>query len=185
MSFKKNILMGMATGLVGMALLSGGTVAYFNDSEDTKNEIISGTLDLGVTNVSDGVLFEFKNKQPGDVFHYKFDLSNNGTLDIGKVTLISNHTVDGKKDFGSQIEVVSLKVNGEEKITSNKKVTLDDLKGVENAIVLLNNFPKESQNVEVFVEFKFIQTEQSQNDYQGNTMNLDWTFEAMQVMNEK
>lgn len=71
------------------------------------------------------------------------------------------------------------------KITSNKKVTLDDLKGVENAIVLLNNFPKESQNVEVFVEFKFIQTEQSQNDYQGNTMNLDWTFEAMQVMNEK
>lgn len=57
MSFKKNILMGMAIGLVGMALLSGGTVAYFNDSEDTKNEIISGTLDLGVTNVSDGVLF--------------------------------------------------------------------------------------------------------------------------------
>ncbi|MED4475894.1 TasA family protein [Oceanobacillus caeni] len=39
MSFKKNILMGMAIGLVGMALLSGGTVAYFNDSEDTKNEI--------------------------------------------------------------------------------------------------------------------------------------------------
>ncbi|WP_068673111.1 TasA family protein [Oceanobacillus sp. Castelsardo] len=185
MSFKKHIMMGMATGLVGMALISGGTVAYFTDSVDTQNEIMSGTLDLGVTNIDDGVLFEFKNKQPGDVFDYKFNLSNNGTLEIGEVTLISNHTVDGKADFGSQIEVVSLTVDGEEKITSDKKVTLDDLKGAKNAKVLLNKFPEDSQDVEVFVKFKFIQTKESQNDYQGNVMDLNWTFEAKQVIKEK
>ncbi|MFD1849040.1 TasA family protein [Oceanobacillus bengalensis] len=185
MSWKKNIAMGMATGLIGMALVSGGTVAYFSDTEVTTNKIVSGTLDLGVTEVNDeGILFEFENKMPGDTFDYTFQLSNDGSLEIGDVKLISNYKVNDEEasenDFGSQIIIKALKVNDTSVLEENENITLYDI--VDNPTVLIENFGAD-KNIDVYVEFEFMKTNEKQNQYQGNSLELVWTFEAMQTDN--
>lgn len=181
MDFKKDIIMAMATGLLGMALISGGTFSYFSDEEQTQAEIASGTVDLGLKkedgdDLSDDYVFEFDNKQPGDTFFYKIQLQNNGTLDIGEIQLTSEHQVTkGEKNFGSQIIINNLEVDGTP-INSIIGDSLDKLNAKNEPIVLMDQFEK--KNVEVFVEFKFIE-EGNQNDYQGNSLELKWNFIAM------
>lgn len=174
--------MGMMTGLVGVALLSGGTVAFFSDSKDTDNKILSGTLDLDVSDNDDGVLFEFYNKKPGDTFDYSFDLINAGTLDMKDVTLYSDHEIlnrKGAKDnngFDKQIKVMKIQVDG--KNVLDEAITLETLK--KQPILLADSITTETAAVQVYVEFEFVRTENDQNEYQGNTLDLQWTFEAVQ-----
>ena len=68
MSVKKHIAMAMTTGLIGMALISGGTVAYFSDELESKAEIQSGTLELGFVDINEKILFKFVHMQPGEEF---------------------------------------------------------------------------------------------------------------------
>lgn len=174
--------MGMITGLVGIALVSGGTVAFFSDAVNTDNKILSGTLDLDVSDNDDGVLFEFYNKKPGDKFDYSFDLINAGTLDMKEVTLYSNHEIwnrAGSKDnngFDQQIKLNKIQVDGKNLLDA--AITLNKLKN--QPIVLVESMKAETPAVQVYVEFEFIRTEKDQNKYQGNTMDLQWTFEAIQ-----
>lgn len=175
----------MIAGAIGISLISSGTYAYFNDEVETTNTIQSGTLELGLSDAEEGVLFEFNDKKPGDTFDYSFELTNDGTLDIGDVTLTSDYTVTdpGKtelkdSDFGSQIQIKSLEVNGTELIT--KKRTLDDLKEMN----ILEDF-KAGESAQIDVAFEFKVTDQKQNQYQGNTMALTWTFEALQTFDDK
>lgn len=176
------MILSFITGAIGISLISSGTYAYFSDTVETTNTIESGTLELGLSDVEkDGVLFEFINRKPGDTFDYSFELTNDGTLDIGDVTLHSDYTVIDqdkvelkKSDFGSQIRITSLQVNNTELIT--KKRTLEDLK----EISILKDFTP-GETAQIDVEFEFMITEAEQNKYQGNAMELKWTFEAMQV----
>jgi spore coat-associated protein N len=184
MAIKEKLGMSMLIGILGIALVSGGTFAYFSDSILTNNNVSAGTLDLGVTDIDDeGVLFEFENKKPGDTFDYTFSLRNEGSLDIKDVTLYSEHTIEDKNgettenDFDKQIQLTSVKVNDEELI--EEKVTLADLK--ENELILIENFGSGDEDAAVYVEFEFIKTDESQNKYQGNSIELEWTFEAMQT----
>lgn len=184
LNFKKNIALGMAAGLIGMALISGGTFAYFSDTVETNNRVVAGTLDLGIIGTTEeGVIFDFDNKQPGDTFDYFFELKNDGTLDIKDVKLFSNHTVLNKEgqiienDFGSQIIIKSLMVNDEDIIHEKAGITLDDLQGLE--VTMVEGFSV-AEVVKVYVNFEFI-NEENQNEYQGNSLELNWTFEAMQT----
>lgn len=166
-------------------MISGGTYAYFSDSIETTNTIESGTLELGLTEIEeDGVLFEVTNKKPGDTFDYSFELTNDGSLDIGDVTLLSDYTVtgDGVKesangDFGSQIRINSLTVDNTELI--QEETTLDDF----NKLVILEDFAPD-ETATVSVEFEFMVTDDDQNQYQGNAMELNWEFEALQAFDE-
>lgn len=176
------MILAFVSGAIGISLISGGTYAYFSDEVETTNTIESGTLELGLSEVKeDGVLFEFTNKEPGDTFDYHFELTNDGTLDIGDVTMKSDYTVTDqdkdplkKSDFGSQIQITSLKVDDTELIT--KKRTLDELKEMS----ILKDFnPEATAQIDVVFEFK--KTKESQNQYQGNAMELNWNFEATQI----
>lgn len=182
MSVKKHIVMGMITGLAGMALISGGTVAFFSDDIYTENKVLSGTLDLDISD-NDGVLFEFVNKKPGDTFDYSFDLINAGTLGMKDITLYSDYETanrDGvleKNGFAEQLLVTKLQVDGHN-VLPKEKMTLAALK--ENPVILAENIASSSSALQVYVAFEFIKTEKDQNKYQGNTMKLHWTFEAIQ-----
>lgn len=70
--------------------------------------IQSGTLELRLSELEGGVLFEFENKKPEDTFDYSFQLSNDGSLEIDDITLVSDYTVTdaddeaiNNSDFGS------------------------------------------------------------------------------------
>lgn len=192
MSIKKNIILGMVTGLVGMSLISGGTVAYFSDDVSTQNQIMSGTIDLGIKNTSDseGFYFNFKDKKPGDIFEkYTFQLVNDGTLNIGKLFLNSAYDSFDKdnkpNDFGSQIKIKELKVNGviNTQLTDRTLHQIDAIKNKANSPALLITDIKPNNDVEIEVIFEFIETE-NQNKYQGNRLDLNWTFEAVQEVEE-
>lgn len=184
MTIKRRIGIGIATALLAMGLISGGTLAYFSDTKETHNRIEAGTLDLGIESGEDeGVLFEFENKQPGDTFAYDFNLINEGSLMIGDVTLHSSHLILNSEehiinnDFGSQIMIKKMMVNEDVIINEKEELTLDDLQ--DNELALLENFDV-GKEAKVYVSFKFINDE-DQNEYQGNIIKLNWIFEAMQT----
>jgi spore coat-associated protein N len=187
MAIKEKLGMSMLIGVLGIVLISGGTFAYFSDSVQTNNKVNAGTLDLGVADIDDeGVLFEFANKKPGDTFDYTFSLRNEGSLDIRDVTLYSGHMIrdkDGEiteNGFAEQILLTSVKVNEDELI--DEAITIADLK--ENELVLIEDFGSGDEDAAVYVAFEFIKTDDSQNKYQGNSLELEWTFEAMQTEDE-
>lgn len=178
LNIKHKLITSFVAGALGIILISGGTFAYFSDEIETTNNIQSGTLELGISDMEDGVLFKFDNKQPGDKFDYSFDLTNDGSLEIGDVTLFSSIT--DNEDFGSQITINSLKVNKEEKIDADKEMTLDKME----KLVIIEEFAVDEE-IGVDVEFEFVEDENiDQNKYQGESMELEWKFQAMQIIDE-
>src|SRR5690606_22194376 len=107
---KKKLGMGIASAALGIALVGGGTFAYFSDTEVSNNKFAAGTLDLAV---NPSVVIDVDNLKPGDVMVREFLLENNGTLDISKVDLSTAYTVFGDHDnngddFGKHIKVLFL-----------------------------------------------------------------------------
>ena len=105
MGIKKKLGMGVMSAALGLALVGGGTFAYFNDTEVTNNTFAAGTLDLAVEPTT---IIEIDNMKPGDSFIRDFELQNNGSLDIDKVYLETEYTVDDAEgdnsgDFGEHI----------------------------------------------------------------------------------
>ena len=72
--------MGIASAVLGAALVGGGTFAYFSDKEVSNNTFASGTLDLAL---NPSTIVKVDNLKPGDTIE-KFKLENKGTLDIKK-----------------------------------------------------------------------------------------------------
>lgn len=184
LGIKKNLVAGIITGLIGLALISGGTAAFFSDALDTKNKILSGYMDLDIGNLkNERVLFEFDNKKPGDTFNHSFNMKNNGTLDMKEVTLYSKHTTynrEGTQEnngFANQIVLQRLEVDG--KNILQKPMSLEKLS--KTPIVLEKNIAANSPATQVFVEFEFEKTKENQNEFQGNQLELLWTFEAIQA----
>ena len=48
MSLKKKLGLGIASAVLGISLIGGGTFAYFSDTEVSNNTFAAGTLDLAV-----------------------------------------------------------------------------------------------------------------------------------------
>lgn len=194
MSIKKQLGMGVATAALGLALIAGGTFAYFSDSETTNNTFAAGTLDLSVEPTQ---LIDVDNLKPGDTMIRDFELQNNGTLDIKRVLLETNYSVidaegDNTDDFGNHIQVEFL-------------YNADQLNEViyETTLAELKDMTPEAVNEEVFipalgedgleagtsddlvVQFTFVDNGEDQNEFQGDTLNLEWTFHAEQTAGEE
>lgn len=95
MNVKKKLGMGIAAAIFGLALITGGTFAYFSDTAKADGTFASGTLDLSVNPTT---IIEVDNLKPGDWMPRSFDLVNGGTLDIKNVDLTTKYRVtrDGK-----------------------------------------------------------------------------------------
>ncbi|MCP3741721.1 TasA family protein [Rossellomorea sp. BNER] len=194
MSIKKKLIMGVASAALGLSLVGGGTYAYFSDTEVANNTFAAGTLDLAANPTT---IVDVENIKPGDSITRTFHLENNGTLDIQKVLLETGYTVNdasgdnGSEDFGEHIEVEFL-YNVDNIHEVIYKTTLADLQNMKPEAVDQHVFypwlgekglPAGSEH-ELLVKFNFVDNGEDQNIFQGDSLALEWTFEAKQTAGE-
>jgi len=194
MSIKKMLGIGIVSTLLGLSLLVGGTFAYFSDAVTTNNTFASGTIDLAVEPTE---IVNLDNLKPGDSIERVFELQNNGTLDVKKVLLETDYTVndvnnDNTENFGKHIKVEFL-----QNIDQGKEVvyetTLYELKDMSPAAVaekalspLLDEEGLAAGTVDdLIVKFEFVDNGEDQNQFQGDSLNLEWTFNALQEDGEE
>lgn len=181
--------MGIASAVLGAALVGGGTFAFFSDKEVSNNTFAAGTLDLSL---NPSTVVNVSNLKPGDTIEKEFKLENKGSLDIKKVLLKTDYSVedtkkDNKDDFGKHIKVTFLK-NVDKHETIVKETTLDKLKG--DTLTAVNNdlaawFWDEKgisagKSDKFKVKFEFVDNKKDQNEFQGDKLQLTWTFDAQQ-----
>lgn len=68
----------------------GRAYAYFSDSETTNHMFAAGTLDLSAKPTE---VINIDAIKPGDLMTRDFDLQNNGSLDIKKVSLKTSGSI--------------------------------------------------------------------------------------------
>lgn len=190
MGIKKQLSMGMVSAALGLTLIGGGTYAYFSSSETTNNTFAAGTLDLAVEPTT---LIEVEDLKPGDWVIRDFELQNNGSLDIEKVFLETNYDVidaqgNNTEDFGEYIEVEFL-YNADKLDEVIYKTTLDELKEMTPEAVNKHIFyPTLGEKGlptgdidDLVVKFNFVDNGKDQNEFQGDSLHLAWTFNAQQT----
>lgn len=190
MNLKKQLSMGLLSAVLGLTLIGSGTYAYFSDSVETNNTFAAGTLDLSVNPTQ---IINVDNIKPGDSFIRDFELHNNGTLDIGEVLLETSYTVldakgDNTEDLGEHIEVEFL-YNMDKLDEVIYKTTLAELRdmkpGVINEKVFEPIFDEEGLPAgamnDLVVKFNFIDNGEDQNQFQEDSINLSWVFNAQQT----
>jgi spore coat-associated protein N len=195
-SIKKKFGLGLASAALGLSLIGGGTYAFFSDTEVTHNTFAAGTLDLSV---DPGVIVNINNIKPGDTMVRDFKLANKGSLKIKDVKLKTDYTVtdvkgnNGAADFGKHIMVRFL-WNWDKENEPIFETTLADLKAMSPDLVqksILDPFFKKNSGLEpgavndLWVQFDFLDNGQDQNVFQGDTLKLDWTFNASQMAGEE
>ncbi|GAB3804960.1 TasA family protein [Virgibacillus kimchii] len=135
MSLKKKLGMGIATAVMGVGLIGGGTFAYFSDTAEQTNTFASGTINL---DVDPEIQVPMENIKPGDWMPRDFELENNGSLDIAYVELNTDYNVtrDGENvgstladKYAEQLYVQFLKnTTGDEDYEVLFEVSLKDLR---------------------------------------------------------
>ncbi|MGG4166984.1 CalY family protein [Rossellomorea vietnamensis] len=199
MGIKQKLGLGVASAALGLALVGGGTYAYFSDEATTNNTFAAGTLDIAANPTT---IINATNIKPGDRMSRTFKLENKGTLDISKVLIHTNYSVNDSgsnnlDDLGKHIRVNFLKnedkngvIQPEENIIAS--TTLADLKGdmpdaVENKIWAWFGWGDEASGIkagtsdDLYVQFEFVDNDQDQNQFQNDSLSLEWKFEAKQT----
>lgn len=193
MGIKKQLSLGVMSAALGLSLVGGGTYAYFSDSEVTDSTFAAGTLDLAA---DPSTIIDVDNIKPGDTVLRSFELQNNGSLDIGKVTLDTAYTVndvnsDNQEDLGKYIKVEFL-YNADELSEVIYETTLEELKDMTPEAVNQHIFypdfgdkglPAGSID-DLVVKFEFVDNDEDQNEFQGDSLELNWTFNAKQTEGE-
>ncbi|MDM5153438.1 TasA family protein [Bacillus sp. DX1.1] len=197
MGFKKKLGMSAMIAALGLSLIGGGTYAYFSDKEVSQNTFAAGTLDLSV---DPEVVINVDNIKPGDEMERGFQLVNKGTLKIGDVKLLTDYTVtdakgdNGNADFGDHIRVDFL-WNLDKNTVPIWSTTLSELKKatqngsvpdlVQKGIVdHEGNGLAPGDDDTFYVMFTFVDNGEDQNVFQGDALNLNWTFNSMQTEGE-
>ncbi|MBB6453685.1 spore coat-associated protein N [Salirhabdus euzebyi] len=207
MSIKKKLGLGIAAATLGISLVGGGTYAYFNDTDVSTNTFAAGTLDL---EVDPTVIFDVDNLKPGDYMLRHFDLENKGTLDIARVLLDTSYTVtdtqgdNGSADFGEHIVVKFLVNKGhsehwfdndqytvisEKSLKQLSNTTEEDLAVELEDWFFGSDYPQDGipagKEDDLYVKIEFVDNEQDQNVFQGDSLELEWTFTAEQEEGEE
>ncbi|MCI0766245.1 TasA family protein [Bacillus sp. TL12] len=198
MGLKKKLGISAMTAVLGLSLIGGGTYAYFSDKEVSNNTFAAGTLDLSV---DPKVVIDVDNLKPGDEMERGFQLVNKGTLAIGDVKLLTDYTVidakgdNGNTDFGDHIRVDFL-WNLDKNTVPIWSTTLSELKEatqngnipdlVQKGIVdREENGLAPGDDDTFYVMFTFVDNGEDQNVFQGDALNLNWTFNSMQTEGEE
>ncbi|WP_058308464.1 CalY family protein [Gracilibacillus massiliensis] len=194
MDIKKKLGISVVTAALGLSLIGGGTFAYFSDSEITNSSFAAGTLDLTAEPTE---IINVDNLKPGDQMIRTFELQNSGTLDIAKVLLETDYEVtdvqnDNSEDFGEHIQVEFL-MNLDKLDEVVYQTTLADLKSMTPEAVgtsilgpILGEDGLEAGTIDdLSVKFIFVDNGEDQNEFQGDTLELEWTFNAQQTAGEQ
>lgn len=190
----KRLGVGVMSAVIGLSLVIGGTYSYFSDTEASSNTFAAGTIDLSVEPTE---IVNLQNLKPGDYIERVFELKNNGTLDIQKVLLETDYYVvdaqgDNTDDFGKHIHVEFL-YNVDQVNEVIYETSLYDLQGMSpeavSEEVFLPLLGEEGlatgTSDDLIVKFVFIDNEEDQNQFQGDSLHLEWSFNALQTPGEK
>ena len=196
MSLKKKLGMGVASAALGLSLIGGGTFAFFSDKEVSNNTFAAGTLDLAL---NPKTIVDIKDLKPGDSVKKEFLLQNNGTLAIKDVKLATKYSIADAKgdnageDFGKHIKVKFL-WNWDKQSEPVYETTLADLQNVDPDVLAKDIFAPEwgekggleaGTEDYLWVQFVFEDDGTDQNKFQGDSLNLEWTFNASQTEGEE
>jgi spore coat-associated protein N len=202
MGIKQKLGLGVASAALGISLIGGGTYAYFNDFEETSSSFTAGTLDLSADPTT---IIDVDNIKPGDWMTRSFELKNDGSLNIAEVLLETSYSVgdaDGNNndDFGKHIRVNFL-FNGDKALLGPVspdqvvyQTTLNELQGMTPDAVANNVFVpwleergglKPGDTDKLYVQFQFVDNGKNQNEFQGDSLELKWTFEGKQGAGEE
>jgi spore coat-associated protein N len=191
MSLKAKLGLGVASAALGLALVGGGTYAYFSDSAEANATFAAGTLDLSADPTT---IINVDNLKPGDTMLRSFDLVNGGTLDIATIDLVTNYTVidannNNSDDFGKHIRVNFL-INADKLDAPIWSTTLHDLKTASPDVIKGNFwsgwFAEHGGKLAagttdtLYVQYEFVDNDADQNQFQGDSLKLDWTFNGKQ-----
>ncbi len=193
MGIKKKLGLGVISAVIGLSMIVGGTYSYFSDEEISANTFAAGTIDLSVEPTE---IVDLDNLKPGDSIERAFELHNNGTIDIQKVLLETDYQVvdaegDNTEDFGKHIHVEFL-YNVDQVNEVIYETSLYDLQSMTPEAVseevfspLLGEDGLESgTSDDLIVKFVFVDNGEDQNQFQGDSLHLEWTFNALQVPGE-
>lgn len=193
MKLKKKLGMGIATAVLGLGLIGGGTFAYFSDTAEATANFTAGTLDLSV---HPEVIVDVDNLKPGDYMIETFKLKNDGSLPIKEVLLDTEYEVidagnNNTEDFGEHIKVDFL-FNANQLDNVIYSTTLKDLQSMSpEAIKELRLLFWNKPGLEVgkthnfVVKFSFKENGLDQNQFQGDSLQLKWLFNAKQTEGER
>jgi len=194
MKIKKQLGIGVMSLALGLSLIGGGTYAYFSDTEQTNNTFAAGTLDLTAEPTT---IIDVDDLAPGDSIVRDFELQNSGTLDIEKVFLETDYTVidvdgDNTEDFGEHIQVEFL-YNADNLDEVIYETTLAELKDMTPEAVNEHIFYpslgekglEAGDDHDFVVKINFLDNGEDQNQFQGDSLELEWTFVAEQGAGEE
>ncbi len=211
MGIKQKLGLGVASAVLGVSLIGGGTYAYFSDTAETSGTFASGTLDL---NANPTTIINVDNIKPGDTMLRSFQLKNDGTLDIKQVLLHTAYTVTKNNgsavtnalanQYADALEVVFLTNTGEFILDGNgviykksllelRDMTPDDLAKEWEKLgrrdwALVDGIKAgtgSNSTDNFYVMFKFKDSGSPQNELQDLKLNLQWTFEGIQEDGER
>ena len=191
MGFTKTISKGVMTAALGLSLMGGGTFAYFSDTFETKNTFAAGTLDLSI---NPNAVVNIDNIKPGDEVYREFTFENKGSLDIYQVLLDTKYSVedaksDNKDDLANHIKV-TIMYNTSSATVPVVETTLAQLKEKQPDLTAIDEFVGTTQRPDgippgekekMFVLFQFVDNGEDQNQFQGDKLQVDWTFNAKQA----
>lgn len=198
MGIKQKLGLGVASAALGLALVGGGTYAYFSDTATASNTFAAGKLDLSVDPTT---IIDVNNLKPGDTMLRSFELVNGGTLDIKNVVLDTSYIVndhgnnnDGN-DLGEHIKV-NFMFNVDKLDVPVFSTTLADLssmspEAVEDTWETIIGDEWGSKGLVagssdlLYVQFEFVDDGSDQNEFQQDSLNLEWTFTGMQTDGEE
>ncbi|MGD6802214.1 TasA family protein [Rossellomorea vietnamensis] len=192
MGIKKKLGLGVASLAMGAALVGGGTFAYFNDTESsTGNTFAAGTIDLK-PELTGSALWNLPNQQPGATFDTGTQtLSNDGTLP-GDLTMDltvadTDGAINGTGVLSDVIEITGLYINGTESLStftldsdSSGAVELKELNGAKLDLGSLAAKGSAGDSVTLRVTGEFPDSGSPQNQYQKDSVAVDFTFELKQ-----
>ncbi|WP_341357052.1 CalY family protein [Rossellomorea sp. y25] len=191
MSIKQKLGLGVASAALGLALVGGGTYAYFSDTAEANATFAAGTLDLSANPTT---IVDVGNIKPGDTMLRSFELVNGGTLDIATIDLMTKYTVtdannNNTEDLGKHIRVNFL-INADKLDAPIWSTTLYDLKNMSPDVIEGNFwsgwFAEHGGNLAagstdtLYVQYEFVENGQDQNRFQGDSLKLEWTFDGKQ-----
>jgi spore coat-associated protein N len=191
MSLKKKLGIGVASAALGLSLVGGGTYAYFSDSAEANATFAAGTLDLSADPTT---IIDVNNLKPGDTMLRSFDLVNGGTLDIASIDLATDYVVtdantNNADDLGKHIRVNFL-INADKLDAPIWSTTLYDLKSMSPDVIEGNFwsgwFAEHGGNLAagttdtLYVQYEFVDNGADQNQFQGDSLSLEWTFDGKQ-----
>jgi len=195
MGIKKKLAYALSAAALGICLITGGTYAYFSDTAETSNTFAAGILDLSADPTT---IINVENIKPGDSLYRNFSLTNEGTLDIEKVFVETAYSVtdakgdNGEEDFGEHIEVEFLYNNDNSDEVIFRTTLAELVEMTPEAIDQNIMYPWYGEKGiavdsthDFTVKFNFVDTGENQNVFQGDSLDLTWTFVSIQENGEE